>query len=161
MKRATTKMWDNVLSHWEENLELARMGSLSLGDISSRHCAFCAAYVWEGSCSHLCPVRGHTGQGGCVGTPWTSLSDLLWSEGVQAGEPTEEEEEQIREATKEELEFLRGLRSRYWRMKDFRLYWAPEKRAIATVSATSPGAACRKAPYPYSKFLGEIYAEEI
>lgn len=46
-------------------------------------------------------------------------------------------------------------------MKKFRLYWSPEGRPIAEVSARDARDACRKAPQPYRKFPGEIYAEEI
>lgn len=43
-------------------------------------------------------------------------------------------------------------------MKTYRLYWSPEGRMIATVEAASVKAAIRKAPLPYSKYKGEIYA---
>lgn len=45
-------------------------------------------------------------------------------------------------------------------MKTFVLYWSPEGRPIAEVQAETPRDAIRKAPKPYSKFKGEIYAEE-
>ena len=45
-------------------------------------------------------------------------------------------------------------------MKTWTLYWSPEGRAIAVVQAKTARAAKRKAPMPYKKFLGEIYAEE-
>ena len=39
------------------------------------------------------------------------------------------------------------------------LYWSPEGRKIAVnISAESASAAIRKAPQPYKKYLGEIYA---
>lgn len=38
------------------------------------------------------------------------------------------------------------------------LYWSPEGRKIATVQAETAKAAIRKAPKPYRKYLGEIYA---
>lgn len=40
----------------------------------------------------------------------------------------------------------------------FDLYWSPEGRKIATVDAQNRSAAIRKAPKPYKKYLGEIYA---
>lgn len=46
-------------------------------------------------------------------------------------------------------------------MKTFDLYWAPEGKKIATVQAKTARAAIRKAPMPYRKYLGEIYATEI
>lgn len=46
-------------------------------------------------------------------------------------------------------------------MKTYELIWSPEGRRIALVRATSPQAAVKKAPLPYRKFLGEIYAKEI
>jgi hypothetical protein len=46
-------------------------------------------------------------------------------------------------------------------MKRWRLFWAPEGRPIAEVEASTARAAIRKAPMPYRKYLGEIYAEEI
>lgn len=46
-------------------------------------------------------------------------------------------------------------------MKTFKLFWSPEGRLIATVEANTAKAAKRKAPLPYRKFLGEIYAEEV
>lgn len=44
--------------------------------------------------------------------------------------------------------------------KHFDLYWSPEGRKIACVDAKDERAAIRKAPQPYRKFLGEIYAVE-
>jgi hypothetical protein len=44
-------------------------------------------------------------------------------------------------------------------MKDWNIYWAPEGRMVATVSARTARAACRKAPLPYRRYLGEMYAE--
>ena len=41
----------------------------------------------------------------------------------------------------------------------FKLYWSPEGKCIATVKAHTHRQAIRKAPKPYSKYLGEIYAE--
>ena len=41
------------------------------------------------------------------------------------------------------------------------VYWAPEGRAIATVEAKDAKAAIRKAPQPYRKYLGELYAEPL
>jgi hypothetical protein len=39
------------------------------------------------------------------------------------------------------------------------LYWAPEGRMIAVnISAASASTAVRKAPQPYKKYQGEIYA---
>lgn len=39
------------------------------------------------------------------------------------------------------------------------LYWSPEGRKIAVnISAPTARAAIRKAPQPYKKYLGEIYA---
>lgn len=41
------------------------------------------------------------------------------------------------------------------------LYWGPEGRCIATVQAKDPRAAIRKAPQPYRKYLGELYAQPV
>ena len=43
--------------------------------------------------------------------------------------------------------------------KTWAIFWAPEGRRITLVAASSSTAAKRKAPKPYRKFLGEIYAE--
>lgn len=40
------------------------------------------------------------------------------------------------------------------------LYWAPEGRPIGKVEAKTGLEAIRKAPQPYKKYLGEIYAEK-
>lgn len=45
-------------------------------------------------------------------------------------------------------------------MPTFKLFWSPEGRQIATVEAKTMRAAIRKAPQPFRKFLGEIYAVE-
>lgn len=45
-------------------------------------------------------------------------------------------------------------------MKTWNLFWSPEGRQIATVQARSARAAIRLAPHPYSKYPGEIYAQE-
>lgn len=45
-------------------------------------------------------------------------------------------------------------------MNTYQLYWAPEGKLIATVRAKTMRAAIRKAPYPYRRYLGEIYAIE-
>jgi len=44
-------------------------------------------------------------------------------------------------------------------MNTYKLYWAPEGKHVATVKARTESAARRKAPQPYRKYLGEIYAE--
>lgn len=41
----------------------------------------------------------------------------------------------------------------------YKLFWSPEGKCIATVQARDMKAAIRKAPQPYRKYLGEIYAE--
>lgn len=46
-------------------------------------------------------------------------------------------------------------------MKTYRLYWSPTGQAIAIVQARTPRAAIRKAPLPYRRYLGEIWAELI
>ena len=43
-------------------------------------------------------------------------------------------------------------------LNTYDLYWSPEGKKIDTVKATSTRAAIRKAPKPYRKYLGEIYA---
>lgn len=43
-------------------------------------------------------------------------------------------------------------------MNSWSLYWSPEGRKIATVEAKTRRAAIRKAPQPYRKYFGEIYA---
>lgn len=46
-------------------------------------------------------------------------------------------------------------------MKVYKLVWSPTGQTIATnVRASTMKAAKRKAPAPYRKYLGEIYAEE-
>lgn len=46
-------------------------------------------------------------------------------------------------------------------MVSWDLYWAPEGRKIGTVLARTMRAAIRKAPRPYRRYLGEIYAVEV
>ena len=46
-------------------------------------------------------------------------------------------------------------------LRKWNVYWAPEGRVIATVEAKSARQAIRKAPKPYRKYLGEMYAEVI
>lgn len=41
------------------------------------------------------------------------------------------------------------------------LYWSPEGKKIGVVVADTARAAVRKAPKPYRKYLGEIYAERL
>ncbi len=43
-------------------------------------------------------------------------------------------------------------------MKLWTVYWAPEGRPIAYVMARTEKAAIRKAPMPYWRYLGELYA---
>lgn len=43
-------------------------------------------------------------------------------------------------------------------MKTFELYWAPEGKKIAIVQAKDEKSAKEKAPAPYKKYQGEIYA---
>lgn len=45
-------------------------------------------------------------------------------------------------------------------MKTWQLYWSPTGQHIGTVQARTRRAAIRKAPYPYRRYLGEIYAVE-
>ena len=46
-------------------------------------------------------------------------------------------------------------------MKRWRLVWSPEGKPIREVTGETASKAIKKAPHPYSKYLGEIYAEEI
>lgn len=46
-------------------------------------------------------------------------------------------------------------------MKTFIVYWSPQGRAIATIQARNARAACRKAPMPWRRYPGELYAVEI
>jgi hypothetical protein len=46
-------------------------------------------------------------------------------------------------------------------MKTFELFWGPTGRAFALVSATTVLAAKRKAPRPWGRYQGEIYAKEV
>ncbi len=41
------------------------------------------------------------------------------------------------------------------------VYWSPEGRCIATVLALNAQKAIRKAPQPYRKYLGEMYANRV
>jgi hypothetical protein len=43
----------------------------------------------------------------------------------------------------------------------YELFWSPEGRCIATVQAMTPRAAIHKAPQPYRRYLGEIYAVKV
>lgn len=43
-------------------------------------------------------------------------------------------------------------------LRTFDLFWSPEGRKIATVQARNSLSAIRKAPQPYRRALGEIYA---
>jgi hypothetical protein len=43
-------------------------------------------------------------------------------------------------------------------MTTYDLFWSPEGKRIATVQARNARAAKRKAPMPYRRYLGEIYA---
>jgi len=45
------------------------------------------------------------------------------------------------------------------RDKTWALYWSPEGRKIAVVTAESSTAAKRQAPQPFRKYLGEMYAQ--
>jgi hypothetical protein len=54
-----------------------------------------------------------------------------------------------------------SLKRHQSQMKTWKVYWAPEGRVIATVVAKDAKAAIRKAPQPYRKYLGEMYAEEV
>lgn len=45
-------------------------------------------------------------------------------------------------------------------MKTYKLVWSPSGQAIATVQARTLREARRKAPMPWRKYLGEIYAEQ-
>lgn len=45
-------------------------------------------------------------------------------------------------------------------MPTYKLYWSPEGKQIATVEAPDRIRAIRKAPMPYRKYRGEIYAVE-
>lgn len=45
-------------------------------------------------------------------------------------------------------------------MRLWKLYWSPSGQHIATVKAKDARSAIRKAPAPWSLYVGEIYAEE-
>ena len=44
------------------------------------------------------------------------------------------------------------------RKQTWDVYWSPEGRKIATIEAVTERQAIRKAPQPYRKYLGEMYA---
>ena len=46
-------------------------------------------------------------------------------------------------------------------MKTWKLVWSPTGQQIAIVQAKTMKAAKRKAPKPYKRFLGEIYAVAV
>jgi hypothetical protein len=46
-------------------------------------------------------------------------------------------------------------------MQTWELYWSPEGKRIATVQAKDARAAIRKAPMPWRRYLGEIYATPV
>jgi len=46
-------------------------------------------------------------------------------------------------------------------LQTFDVYWSPEGRKIATVQAKNSRLAIRKAPKPYRKYLGEMYAVAV
>ena len=46
-------------------------------------------------------------------------------------------------------------------MKFWNLFWSPTGQCISTVKAESAKEAVRLAPYPYSQYLGEVYATEM
>ena len=56
--------------------------------------------------------------------------------------------------TKQEQARREDMRNRTWA-----IFWAPEGRQIAIVTAESATAAKRKAPKPYRKYLGEMWVE--
>ena len=45
-------------------------------------------------------------------------------------------------------------------MRTWYLFWSPEGRCFAVVSARTARSAKHKAPQPYRRYLGEIYAVE-
>lgn len=45
-------------------------------------------------------------------------------------------------------------------VKTWQVFWSPTGAPITTVSARTARAAIRKAPMPYRKYLGELYATE-
>ena len=56
--------------------------------------------------------------------------------------------------TKQEQARREDMRNKTWA-----IFWAPEGRQIAIVTAESATAAKRKAPKPYRKYLGEMWVE--
>ena len=48
-----------------------------------------------------------------------------------------------------------------YNLNTYNVYLSPEGRVIATVHALSERDAIRKAPKPYRKFLGEMYAVKV
>ena len=46
-------------------------------------------------------------------------------------------------------------------MPIYKLIWSPSGQEIARVKAATPGEALRKAPMPYRRYKGEVYAQEL
>ncbi len=46
-------------------------------------------------------------------------------------------------------------------MNTYKLFWSPTGQCIGKVQARTARAAIRKAPMPYRRYLGEIYAEIV
>jgi len=54
----------------------------------------------------------------------------------------------------------RRVNQRRVNQRTYLLFWSPTAQHIATVQASSPSAAKRKAPLPYRRFAGELYATD-
>jgi hypothetical protein len=58
-------------------------------------------------------------------------------------------------------EFYARINAQRNALRTFELMWAPSGQLIAVVKATSPRQAIAKAPMPYRRYRGEIYATEV
>ncbi len=69
------RLHEEVIRHWEENLEKVRKGRILDMEIDSVDCAFCQVFMRD-DC-HGCPIRRATGQMNCHGTPYPGVEAVL------------------------------------------------------------------------------------
>lgn len=115
MKPEVKEALKQSIKHWEKNTQFYKIDDLALG---RQDCALCGLFNSD-TTFHIyrcvgCPISEVTGQNYCRGTPYVHVERLYQDSCENCAENEDyeasyEEEQEIREAAKEMLEFLVGL----------------------------------------------------
>lgn len=124
MRKETREALERSITHWEENLTMARTGRGTALNIGASNCALCQMFYSKcyskcymaGDSKEKCPVFEKIGVPGCHSTPYSDVTEAL-DDLHTISNTYNSSEEEVEDATntlidsiKIELSFLKSLR---------------------------------------------------